>query len=179
MKKSRGSIYITAFLICPQAPAGFIAVHSWHTDIEQNKVRQTYLNGAQGNLAVVDQQGIAGLDVLEVHDAPFGLGDHLLADDDDVAVTKPGRDNDCIADMARATAAAVAHWPSRQALIVADNCTYPPDAIATVSANPARALGLADRGEIAIGKRADLVQVRMVLGQPVVRAVWREGLRVG
>ena len=54
-----------------------------------------------------------------------------------------------------------------------------PDAIATVSANPARALGLEDRGEIAIGKRADLVQVRMVQGQPVVRAVWREGHRVG
>ncbi len=54
-----------------------------------------------------------------------------------------------------------------------------PQAIATVSRNPARALGLADRGEIAPGLRADLVQVHMLNGkQPVVRAVWREGRRV-
>jgi len=58
-----------------------------------------------------------------------------------------------------------------------------PQAAATVSRNPARALGLADRGEIAAGRRADLVQVRLVeradgVRQPVVRAVWREGRRV-
>jgi alpha-D-ribose 1-methylphosphonate 5-triphosphate diphosphatase len=51
-------------------------------------------------------------------------------------------------------------------------------AVATVSLNPARAAGLEDRGEIAPGLRADLVQVRMVGEQPVVRAVWREGRRV-
>lgn len=51
-------------------------------------------------------------------------------------------------------------------------------AVAAVSANPARAAGLADRGEIAPGMRADLVQVRVADGLPVVRAVWREGLRV-
>jgi alpha-D-ribose 1-methylphosphonate 5-triphosphate diphosphatase len=53
-----------------------------------------------------------------------------------------------------------------------------PQALATVSLNPARAAGLADRGEIAPGLRADLVQVRLVSEQPVVRAVWREGRRV-
>ena len=53
-----------------------------------------------------------------------------------------------------------------------------PQAMATVSLNPARAAGLHDRGEIASGLRADLVQVRMVGAQPVVRAVWREGRRV-
>jgi alpha-D-ribose 1-methylphosphonate 5-triphosphate diphosphatase len=53
-----------------------------------------------------------------------------------------------------------------------------PQAVATVSRNPARAVGLEDRGEIAPGLRADLVQVRMVGSQPVVRAVWREGCRV-
>ena len=57
-----------------------------------------------------------------------------------------------------------------------------PRAIATVSRNPAKALGLDDRGEIAPGLRADLVQVRLVGNrssfQPVVRAVWREGKRV-
>lgn len=53
-----------------------------------------------------------------------------------------------------------------------------PDAIRTVTANPARAAKLDDRGEIAIGKRADLVRVRQVAGTPVVRSVWREGQRV-
>ena len=53
-----------------------------------------------------------------------------------------------------------------------------PQAVATVSLNPSRALGLSDRGEIAPGLRADLVQVRLAGDQPVVRAVWREGRRV-
>ena len=53
-----------------------------------------------------------------------------------------------------------------------------PAALATVTRNPARAAGLDDRGEIAIGKRADLVRIRLVGGLPVVRGVWRQGLRV-
>jgi alpha-D-ribose 1-methylphosphonate 5-triphosphate diphosphatase len=53
-----------------------------------------------------------------------------------------------------------------------------PTAVAMVSRNPARAAGLADRGEIAIGKRADLVRVEVMGGAPVVRGVWREGRRV-
>jgi alpha-D-ribose 1-methylphosphonate 5-triphosphate diphosphatase len=53
-----------------------------------------------------------------------------------------------------------------------------PQAVATVSLNPARAAGLDDRGEIAPGKRADLAQVRLAGNQPLVRAVWREGRRV-
>ena len=52
------------------------------------------------------------------------------------------------------------------------------EALATVTANPARALGLHDRGELAPGKRADLLRVRMVDGVPVVVAVWREGRQV-
>jgi alpha-D-ribose 1-methylphosphonate 5-triphosphate diphosphatase len=59
----------------------------------------------------------------------------------------------------------------------APNVTLP-DAIATVTANPAQATGLADRGEIAPGKRADLVRVRISGEVPVVRQVWREGERV-
>ncbi len=51
-------------------------------------------------------------------------------------------------------------------------------ALATVTRNPARAAGLTDRGEIAPGKRADLVRVAANAPLPVVRAVWREGLRV-
>jgi alpha-D-ribose 1-methylphosphonate 5-triphosphate diphosphatase len=50
-------------------------------------------------------------------------------------------------------------------------------AIRTVTKTPAVATGLADRGEIAVGKRADLVRVAMA-SVPVVRRVWREGKRV-
>ncbi|PWC44327.1 alpha-D-ribose 1-methylphosphonate 5-triphosphate diphosphatase [Azospirillum sp. TSO22-1] len=53
-----------------------------------------------------------------------------------------------------------------------------PQAIATVTANPARAAGLDDRGVIAPGKRADLVRVLDTGGVPVIRTVWREGKRV-
>lgn len=53
-----------------------------------------------------------------------------------------------------------------------------PAAVRTVSLNPARAAGLADRGELAPGQRADLVRVQIAGGQPVVRGVWREGRRV-
>ena len=58
-----------------------------------------------------------------------------------------------------------------------ESCTLP-QAIALVSSNPARAAGLDDRGEISVGRRADLVRVRMAGGLPVVRGVWREGKRV-
>jgi alpha-D-ribose 1-methylphosphonate 5-triphosphate diphosphatase len=51
-------------------------------------------------------------------------------------------------------------------------------ALAMVTVNPARAAGLDDRGEIAVGKRADLVRVQIIRGTPVVRAVWRQGVRV-
>lgn len=53
-----------------------------------------------------------------------------------------------------------------------------PDAVATVSANPAAMLKMQDRGVIAEGRRADLIQVRKSGDTPVVRQVWREGRRV-
>ena len=53
-----------------------------------------------------------------------------------------------------------------------------PDAIAVVTANPADAVGLADRGRIAVGRRGDLVRVRAADGLPLVRGVWRAGTRV-
>ena len=53
-----------------------------------------------------------------------------------------------------------------------------PQAVRLASLNPARAVGLSDRGEIAADRRADLVRVRTVDNAPVVRAVWREGERV-
>jgi len=53
-----------------------------------------------------------------------------------------------------------------------------PQAVAMVSKNPAEAVGLDDRGVIEIGRRADLVRVRVDDHVPVVRTVWREGRRV-
>jgi alpha-D-ribose 1-methylphosphonate 5-triphosphate diphosphatase len=51
-------------------------------------------------------------------------------------------------------------------------------AVRTVTKTPAEAVGLFDRGEIAIGKRADLIRVHVAGNVPVVRSVWREGRRV-
>jgi alpha-D-ribose 1-methylphosphonate 5-triphosphate diphosphatase len=53
-----------------------------------------------------------------------------------------------------------------------------PGAIRTVTAGPARATGLDDRGEIALGKRGDLVRVALHGDHPVVREVYRLGRRV-
>ena len=54
-----------------------------------------------------------------------------------------------------------------------------PEAIRLVTLNPAEAVGLTDRGAIAVGRRADLVRVRSHPGEPpVVRSVWRQGNRV-
>jgi len=63
-----------------------------------------------------------------------------------------------------------------------------PEAVRLISTNPARAVGLDDRGAIEIGKRADLVRVRTTgvastsrssAGVvPVVRSVYRQGMRV-
>jgi alpha-D-ribose 1-methylphosphonate 5-triphosphate diphosphatase len=51
-------------------------------------------------------------------------------------------------------------------------------AVRTVTKTPAEAVGLSDRGEIAPGKRADLIRVHVARDVPVVRSVWREGRRV-
>jgi alpha-D-ribose 1-methylphosphonate 5-triphosphate diphosphatase len=51
-------------------------------------------------------------------------------------------------------------------------------AIRTVTKAPAEAVGLNDRGEIATGKRADVIRVHVAGDVPVVRAAWREGQRV-
>jgi alpha-D-ribose 1-methylphosphonate 5-triphosphate diphosphatase len=54
-----------------------------------------------------------------------------------------------------------------------------PGAVAMVTGNPARAVGLADRGEIAVGKRADLLTLREIDGLSVVTGVWSAGRKVG
>jgi len=53
-----------------------------------------------------------------------------------------------------------------------------PQAIALVTSAPAALAGLTDRGRIEPGLRADLVRVRVHEGLPVIRAVWRAGIRV-
>jgi alpha-D-ribose 1-methylphosphonate 5-triphosphate diphosphatase len=51
-------------------------------------------------------------------------------------------------------------------------------AMRTVTLHPARATGLADRGEIAPGLRADLIRIRLAQELPVVREAYRGGQRV-
>ena len=53
-----------------------------------------------------------------------------------------------------------------------------PEALQVVSRGPAEAAGLPDRGRIEPGLRADLLRVRELDGQPVVRAVFVAGERV-
>lgn len=53
-----------------------------------------------------------------------------------------------------------------------------PDAVAKVSKTPAEVAGLDDRGEIAVGKRADLVRVTANDDTPVVMSAWRVGQRI-
>lgn len=53
-----------------------------------------------------------------------------------------------------------------------------PSAIATVSRNPARMARLTDRGEIAVGLRADFLRVRLVDDIPVVIETWKAGARI-
>ncbi len=53
-----------------------------------------------------------------------------------------------------------------------------PKAVRTVTRNPARAIGMADRGEVAVGARADLLRVRMNrAGMPTVLQTWVAGTR--
>ena len=51
------------------------------------------------------------------------------------------------------------------------------EAVAKVTSTPADILGFADRGRIAPGLRADLLRVRLVDGQPVIRGIWVNGNR--
>jgi alpha-D-ribose 1-methylphosphonate 5-triphosphate diphosphatase len=51
--------------------------------------------------------------------------------------------------------------------------------VAMVSRNPAHAVGLTDRGEIAPGKRADLLRVRLFGEVPAVLRTWSQGSAPG
>ncbi len=53
-----------------------------------------------------------------------------------------------------------------------------PKSIRLITKNPAESIGLDDRGEIALDKRADLVHAHHSRHHPVIRAVWSEGKRI-
>ena len=57
-----------------------------------------------------------------------------------------------------------------------------PRAVAAISRSPARSIGLHDRGEIAVGLRADLIRVRLSASDGAARGTvlqtWRQGQRV-
>jgi len=62
------------------------------------------------------------------------------------------------------------------AFLAAEQAGLPlPQAVALITANPAQACGLADRGRIAPGLRADLAAVAHVNGQPLVCHTWSAG----
>ena len=53
-----------------------------------------------------------------------------------------------------------------------------PEAISLVTANPSKALLLGDRGDITVGKRADLIVVQMVNNLPQVTQTWVNGVNI-
>ncbi len=54
-----------------------------------------------------------------------------------------------------------------------------PRAVATVTRNPATAVGLDDRGILNVGLRGDVLRVRRMGQTPVLRGVWSQGNKVG
>ncbi|MGL4235563.1 alpha-D-ribose 1-methylphosphonate 5-triphosphate diphosphatase, partial [Tabrizicola sp.] len=51
--------------------------------------------------------------------------------------------------------------------------------VATVTAAPAEATGLDDRGHLAVGARADVIRVKTIGSTGAIRGVWVRGARVG
>ncbi|CAN5117873.1 alpha-D-ribose 1-methylphosphonate 5-triphosphate diphosphatase [soil metagenome] len=64
------------------------------------------------------------------------------------------------------------------AFLLQDKGLSLPAAVAMVTRNPARMIGLSDRGEIAAGLRADFLRVRVVDDVPVVLGVWKAGRQI-
>lgn len=52
------------------------------------------------------------------------------------------------------------------------------DAVNCITFNPAKAVGLDDRGSISLGKKADLIRVTDKKEFPQIKEVWKEGARV-
>jgi alpha-D-ribose 1-methylphosphonate 5-triphosphate diphosphatase len=65
------------------------------------------------------------------------------------------------------------------ALMLGDLWDDLPRGVATVTQAPAMATGLADRGRLQIGLRADVIRVARLGKADAVRGVWVAGRRVG
>ena len=65
------------------------------------------------------------------------------------------------------------------ALMLGDQWGDLPRGVATVTSAPASATGLADRGQLALGLRADVIRVARLAQAAAVRGVWVGGRRVG
>ena len=81
-----------------------------------------------------------------------------------------------LADLGLVTALASDYLPSSllgAAFVLAERGMGLPAAVALVTSGPATAVGLADRGALDAGQRADLVLVAVEHGHPVTRAVLR------
>jgi alpha-D-ribose 1-methylphosphonate 5-triphosphate diphosphatase len=65
------------------------------------------------------------------------------------------------------------------ALMLGDIWGNPARGVATVTSAPADAVGLSDRGRIAVGARADLARVSRIGAAGAVRGLWVQGRRVG
>lgn len=62
--------------------------------------------------------------------------------------------------------------------LVSDGVVDLPTAVRSLTLNAARAVGMHDRGSVAVGKKADLILVRVINGAPCVEMVFREGVPV-
>ncbi|MEL6335760.1 MAG: alpha-D-ribose 1-methylphosphonate 5-triphosphate diphosphatase [Pseudomonadota bacterium] len=65
------------------------------------------------------------------------------------------------------------------AMALADATGDLPAAIGTVTANPAEAVGLGDRGRLEVGLRADVLRVARHDGVSIITGVWSAGRQVG
>jgi alpha-D-ribose 1-methylphosphonate 5-triphosphate diphosphatase len=73
----------------------------------------------------------------------------------------------------------VPHSLLHGAFLLRDQAGWPlAKAVRAITLTPARLVELHDRGEIAVGKRADFVRVRELQGVPVPMMTWREGTRI-
>jgi alpha-D-ribose 1-methylphosphonate 5-triphosphate diphosphatase len=59
--------------------------------------------------------------------------------------------------------------------IISEDMCY---GIATVTSNPAKAMGLKDRGVLEIGKRADLLRFCLYKNRPILKQSWLRGNKI-
>jgi alpha-D-ribose 1-methylphosphonate 5-triphosphate diphosphatase len=113
------------------------------------------------------------------------LGMHIIAGAPNIVRGGSHSGNVAVTDLIRAgalTALASDYVPAAMLeaafRVVAQGLLSLPQAIALITSGPADIANLADRGRIGPGLRADLVQVRLFNGTPVIRAVWHGGKRI-